>query len=272
VPNNSHPRHCACAISQLLVRRCLFISSVRVRVSCRVRVRLNNCHHLSRKSRILRVICQCDTGGACRADDSGSCLSEVRRFVDEALRMKEFDHANVLSLIGVALDFDNLPLVVLPFMRHGDLLSYVRDDAHVRHTTVQRIQPELFSFHRLSHASTLNATAPVSSYIACIIARNVTRMSLTRCVEIGRVGRVTRMLATVRPCISTCENGLARRYRVCNKSCLSCSWNLENDTTHGPRAACGKLNEVVGSILVTSYEDASKDASRKLLPWNLGFI
>jgi len=64
------------------------------------------------------------------ADNSGSCAVEVRRFIDEALRMKEFDHPNVLSLIGVALDFDS-PLVVLPFMRHGDLLSYIRNEAHV---------------------------------------------------------------------------------------------------------------------------------------------
>ena len=68
------------------------------------------------------------------ADNSGSCAMEVRRFVDEAVRMKEFDHPNVLSLIGVALDFDNLPLVVLPFMRHGDLLSYIRNESHVSTT------------------------------------------------------------------------------------------------------------------------------------------
>ena len=45
MPNNSHPRHCACAISQSLVRRCLFISGVRVSVG------FNNNSHFSRKSR-----------------------------------------------------------------------------------------------------------------------------------------------------------------------------------------------------------------------------
>jgi len=56
VPNNSHLRHCACAISVSLVRHCfiylIFISSVtvtvrfkvRVRVSWRVKVRINNYH------------------------------------------------------------------------------------------------------------------------------------------------------------------------------------------------------------------------------------
>jgi len=38
------------ARSRSLVRRCLFVSSVMVRVSCRVRVRFNN-SHLPRKSR-----------------------------------------------------------------------------------------------------------------------------------------------------------------------------------------------------------------------------
>jgi len=49
--------------------------------------------------------------------------------------MKEFDHVNVLCLVGVAFDVDGLPLVILPFMRHGDLLSYIRNDANVRFVT-----------------------------------------------------------------------------------------------------------------------------------------
>lgn len=57
---------------------------------------------------------------------------EARQFLEEALRMKEFDHVNVLCLIGVAVDVEGLPLVVLPFMRHGDLLSYIRNEHNVR--------------------------------------------------------------------------------------------------------------------------------------------
>ena len=56
---------------------------------------------------------------------------EARQFVDEALLMKEFDHINVLRLIGVAVGVDGLPLVVLPYMRHGDLLSYIRNESNV---------------------------------------------------------------------------------------------------------------------------------------------
>ena len=53
--------------------------------------------------------------------------------MEEALRMRDFTHRNVLKLLGVCLDADSqLPLVVLPFMRHGDLLSYLRDERNVR--------------------------------------------------------------------------------------------------------------------------------------------
>ena len=59
------------------------------------------------------------------------CISSTdgRKFLEEALRMRDFDHPHILTLIGIALDKDcDMPLVVLPFMRHGDLLSFIRDD------------------------------------------------------------------------------------------------------------------------------------------------
>ena len=58
--------------------------------------------------------------------------TDGRKFLEEALRMRDFDHPHILTLIGIALDKDcDMPLVVLPFMRHGDLLSFIRDETNV---------------------------------------------------------------------------------------------------------------------------------------------
>lgn len=47
----------------------------------------------------------------------------------EALIMKDFNHERVLNLIGVTFSReDNLPLVIIPFMKFGDLLTYIRDE------------------------------------------------------------------------------------------------------------------------------------------------
>ena len=55
----------------------------------------------------------------------------MRTFLNEALTMREFRHQHVLRLIGIVIDCDKMPLVILPFMSHGDLLSYIRDDNNV---------------------------------------------------------------------------------------------------------------------------------------------
>ena len=44
------------------------------------------------------------------------------------MKMKHFDHPNVLSLLGVCLDAGAAPYVVLPFMANGSLLSYLKKE------------------------------------------------------------------------------------------------------------------------------------------------
>ncbi|XP_062589043.1 plexin-B2-like [Saccostrea cucullata] len=56
---------------------------------------------------------------------------DVDNFLDEAIRMHEFNHPNVMTLLGICLSMDVCPLVVLPFMKHGDLLRYLRDDTNI---------------------------------------------------------------------------------------------------------------------------------------------
>lgn len=45
--------------------------------------------------------------------------------------MKNFRHDNVMSLLGICLDMEETPLVILPYMEHGDLLTYLHEDKHV---------------------------------------------------------------------------------------------------------------------------------------------
>uniref|UniRef100_UPI00358E37C8 tyrosine-protein kinase Mer-like n=1 Tax=Myxine glutinosa TaxID=7769 RepID=UPI00358E37C8 len=56
---------------------------------------------------------------------------DLENFLNEAVRMKEFDHPNVLCLLGVCMEPSGQqqsmprPMVILPFMRHGDLHSFL---------------------------------------------------------------------------------------------------------------------------------------------------
>ena len=47
---------------------------------------------------------------------------------DEILKMKHFDHPNVMTLIGVCVSIGGGPAIIMPFMENGSLLSYLRKD------------------------------------------------------------------------------------------------------------------------------------------------
>ncbi|XP_070558886.1 hepatocyte growth factor receptor-like isoform X2 [Ptychodera flava] len=53
--------------------------------------------------------------------------SDMISFLREGVMMKDFKHKNVLQLIGVCLHKKESPLVILPYMKNGDLLSYIRN-------------------------------------------------------------------------------------------------------------------------------------------------
>ena len=46
--------------------------------------------------------------------------------MDESIKMKRFDHPNVISLIGVCIDAGPAPYIIMPFMGKGSLLSYLK--------------------------------------------------------------------------------------------------------------------------------------------------
>ncbi|XP_041131333.1 tyrosine-protein kinase receptor TYRO3 [Polyodon spathula] len=59
-----------------------------------------------------------------------NCSSDIEQCLREAAYMKDFDHPNVIKLIGVSLQSRTpqrlpVPMVILPFMKHGDLHHYL---------------------------------------------------------------------------------------------------------------------------------------------------
>ena len=55
--------------------------------------------------------------------------ASIASLVDEIVRMKDFQHLNVLTLMGVALDNRNSPCLVMPYMSNGSLVEYLRRES-----------------------------------------------------------------------------------------------------------------------------------------------
>ena len=56
-----------------------------------------------------------------------STPDQVEEFISESAIMLDFDHPNVLKLIGVCFDTEHqLPLIILPYMANGDLKTFLQ--------------------------------------------------------------------------------------------------------------------------------------------------
>ena len=70
---------------------------------------------------------------------------ELHSLLNESLLMKEFDHPNIVGLLGVCFDTpDGYPYLILPFMANGNIKDYLKDKRV--HTTNIATLPEVCFF------------------------------------------------------------------------------------------------------------------------------
>ena len=57
-------------------------------------------------------------------------MEELELFVTESVIMKNFNHRNVLGLVGVSVGVEDeiaMPYIILPYMANGDLKGYLKE-------------------------------------------------------------------------------------------------------------------------------------------------
>ena len=55
-------------------------------------------------------------------------MNDVNDLMSESEKMRNFNHPNILSLIGVCIDVGEAPYIVMPFMSNGSLLTFLRKE------------------------------------------------------------------------------------------------------------------------------------------------
>ena len=96
---------------------------------------------------------------------------EVQALMRESVKMKLFDHPNVMNLLGVCLDAGPAPYLVLPFMSGGDLLSHIKGCRGSLVVESDAEEGTVRSFHIIQHA--LNYRYLIYMYFMRICALRV---------------------------------------------------------------------------------------------------
>ncbi len=61
---------------------------------------------------------------------------DIEDLIRESVLMHKLDHPNIIPLIGLCLDAGPSPYIILPFMKNGSLLSYIKKNRAILHTNI----------------------------------------------------------------------------------------------------------------------------------------
>jgi len=78
----------------------------------------------------------------------------VEEFITECNFTKRFSHPNVLSIIGVSsTPEEGVPLMVLPYMLHGDVKSFLTSRRGIRIKMTEYPEVRKVPFHTLKRCA-----------------------------------------------------------------------------------------------------------------------